>query len=229
MMTQHVLRDPAFRVAHPLNGKRRSQRHFAMFLSCLFVCSVVSLPLPAGEFNEVLSIGDAAPSWAELPGTDGKPHSLADLKDKEVVVLVFTCVSCPTAVDYEDRLQALAKKYGEQGKVAVVAVCVNRVAEDKLPALTQRAAEKKFAFSYLYDESQQIAKRYGAVFTPEFFVIDKQRKIAYMGAFDDSTDPAGVKVRYVEDAIAAALKGEKPATTETIARGCRVRYARERK
>lgn len=200
----------------------------SVFLSCFFVCSVV--PLRAGEFNEVLSIGDAAPVWTDLPGTDGKPHSLADLKSKDVVVLVFTCVSCPTAVDYEARIQALAELHSApDSKVAVVAVCVNRVEEDKLPALTKRAKEKQFAFRYQYDESQQIAKKYGALFTPEFFVLDRNRKIAYMGAMDDSTDPAGVKTRYVEDAIAAALKGEKPAVTETIARGCRVRYARERR
>lgn len=198
----------------------------AILISCLFVCSVV--PLRAGEFNEVLSIGDAAPAWAELPGTDGKKHSLVDLKDKDVVVLVFTCVSCPTATDYEDRLQALTKQYASKN-VAVVAVCVNRVDEDKLPALTKRAKEQQFAFEYLYDESQQIAKKYGAIFTPEFFVLNRDRKIAYMGACDDSTDPAGVKAKYVEDAIAAALKGEQPPLTETIARGCRVRYARERR
>jgi len=194
---------------------------------CALVVSLCAIAR-AGEFNEVLSIGDAAPAWSELPGTDGKNHSLAELKDKDIVVLVFTCVSCPTAADYEDRIQALTKNYAD-GKVAVVAVCVNRVEEDKLPALTKRAKEEGFAFQYLYDESQQIAKKYGALFTPEFYVLDRDRKIAYMGAFDDSTDPAGVKTRYVEDAIAAVLKGAKPPVTETIARGCRVRYARERR
>jgi peroxiredoxin len=195
-------------------------------------CLGVLLParLSAGEFNEVLSIGDPAPAWVDLPGTDGKRHSLADLRGKEVVVFVVTCASCPTAVDYEDRIQALAQRYASpDSKVAVVAVCVNRVEEDRLPALTRRAKDKKFVFPYLYDESQQIARQYGALFTPEFFVLDRDRKIAYMGAFDDSTDPAGVTARYVEDAIAALLKGDKPAVTETIARGCRVRYARERR
>jgi len=195
---------------------------------CALSAFVVGFPLFAGEYNEVLSIGDAAPAWSDLPGTDGKPHSLAELKDKDVVVLVFTCASCPTATDYEDRIQALAKGYAAKN-VAVVAVCVNRVEEDKLPALTKRAKEKQFAFQYLYDESQQIAKQYGALFTPEFFVLNKDRKIAYMGAMDDSTDPAGVKTRYVENAITAALKGEKAAVAETIARGCRVRFARKRR
>jgi len=204
---------------------------FPVFLRVLRAF-VVFLPLGSlsfgGEYNEVLSIGDAAPAWTDLPGTDGKTHSLADLKDKDVVVLVFTCASCPFAVDYEDRLNALVKKYGEK-QVAVVPVSVNRVEADQLPALTRRVKEKGFAFHYLYDESQKIAKDHGAIFTPEFYVFGKDRKLVYMGAMDDSTDPAGVKVKYVEDAIAAALAGTKPAVTETIARGCRVRYARERR
>lgn len=197
----------------------------AAWLSALMLLGAT---VSAGEYNEVLSIGDRAPDWKDLPGTDGKPHSLADLKDRDVVVLVFTCASCPTAVDYEDRINALAKTAADR-KVAVVPVSVNRVAADQLPALTKRVREKEFAFHYLYDESQKIARDHGAIFTPEFFVFDKDRKLVYMGALDDSTDPTGVKVKYVEDAIAAALRGERPKVTETIGRGCRVRYARERR
>ncbi len=183
----------------------------------------------AGEYNEVLSIGDPAPVWAELPGTDGKLHGLADLKDREVIVVVFTCVSCPTATDYEGRIQAIAERYAGEGRVAIVPVCVNRVAEDRLDALTERVKAKKFAFHYLYDESQKIAKDFGAIFTPEFYVFDRDRKLVYMGAMDDKTDADKVERRYVEEAIAAALAGKKPEVTETIARGCRVRYARERR
>lgn len=198
-------------------------------VTCL-VLFALGLPVQAGEFNEVLSIGDAAPVWSNLPGTDGKSHSLADYKDKAAVVLVFTCASCPTAVDYEDRINDLAKRLGgPNGKVAIVAVCVNRVKGDTLAELTERAKRREFAFDYLHDESQKIAKDYGAIFTPEFYVLGRDRKIAYMGAFDDKTDAALVQQRHVEAAITAVLKGEQPAVKETIARGCRVRYARERK
>lgn len=197
-------------------------------LLLVWSCGIVSA-LQAGEYNEVLSIGDAAPAWTDLPGVDGKQHSLSDLKDKSAVVVVFTCVSCPTAADYEDRINALAKAHaGEEGQVAVVAICVNRVKEDQLPALTERAKEKGFAFTYLYDESQKVAKDYGAVFTPEFYVLDRDRKVVYMGAMDDSTDPAKVQKTYVADAIAAVVQNKTPEAKEVIARGCRVRYARER-
>ena len=183
----------------------------------------------AGEFNEVLNIGDAAPSWSNLPGTDGKSHALADYKDKAAVVLIFTCASCPTAVDYEDRINDLAKRFGgANGQVAFVAVCVNRVKGDLLADLTERAKQRQFAFDYLHDESQKIAKDYGAIFTPEFYVLGRDRKLVYMGACDDKSDAMLVKQRHVEAAITAVLKNELPTVKETIARGCRVRYVRER-
>jgi len=183
--------------------------------------------LQAGEFNEILSIGDVAPAWSDLPGTDGKTHSLADLKDKPVVVVIFTCASCPTASDYEARIQALADAHPSD--VAVVAICVNQIEEDKLPALAKRTQEKNLTFTYLSDQTQKIAKDFGAVFTPEFYVLNRDRKVVYMGAMDDSTDPARVTKRYVNEAIQAVLNGQTPEIKEVIARGCRVRYARERR
>jgi hypothetical protein len=95
--------------------------------------------------------------------------------------------------------------------------------------MRKRAELKKFPFAYLRDDNQQIAKAYGASVTPEFFVLDKNRRVVYMGALDDATDPAAVKVNYVEEAIAASLSGKKPEVTETVARGCLVRYGRQRK
>jgi len=180
-----------------------------------------------GESNTVLKIGDAAPAWSDLPGTDGQKHSLSDLKDKQAVVVVFTCNSCPFAQDYEDRIMAFAKKHA--GAAAVVAINVNRIEEDSLANMTQRSKEKGFPYPYLYDETQGIAKAYGATFTPEFFVLGPDRKIVYMGGMDDNSDPAAVKINYLEPAVEAALKGTKLATAETVARGCRIRYARERR
>jgi peroxiredoxin len=184
----------------------------------------------AGEYNETLSVGDRAPAWAGLPGVDGKKHALADLKDKDVAVLVFTCNSCPIAVAYEDRLIAFTRKYaGPKGKVAVVAVNVNTIPQDRLPKMKERAKAKGFNFPYLYDESQKIARAYGASTTPEFFVLDRERKVVYMGAMDDKIKTADVKVNYLEPAVQAALRGGRPKVTETLARGCLIRYARKRK
>jgi peroxiredoxin len=182
-----------------------------------------------GEFNKKLNIGDAAPAWKDLPGADGKRHSLADLKDKDVVVVVFTCNSCPIAVDYEDRIVAFAKKHAApEGKVGLVAINVNTVAEDRLPEMTKRAQKKGFPFPYVYDETQQIARDYGANYTPEFFILNKKRKVVYMGAMDDKSNVQEAKENFLEPAVEAALKGQKPPKTETLARGCMIRYVKKR-
>jgi hypothetical protein len=94
--------------------------------------------------------------------------------------------------------------------------------------MKQRAEKKKFPFPYLFDETQKIAKDYGAVFTPEFFVLGPERKIAYMGGMDDNSNAAKVKANYLEPAVEAVLAGKQPETQEAVARGCRIRFARER-
>jgi peroxiredoxin len=193
------------------------------FAAAVALC--LALSVQAGKFNKVLSVGDAAPTFANLPGVDDKNHSLDELKDKDVVVVVFTCNHCPVAKDYEDRLVAFAKPYSSaDSKVAVVAICPNDLDDDRLPKMKERAKEKNFSFWYLYDESGATAKAYGATKTPEFFVLNKERKVVYMGAMDDNIDPAKVKTKYLEDAVKAALAGEKVATAETEARGCSIKF-----
>jgi len=197
-------------------------------IATLFIVfALACATLDAGEFNSVLNIGDKAPVWKELPGTDGKPHSLEDLKDSKLVVVVFTCNSCPIATDYEDRILALADKF--KNDAAFVAINVNTIPEDSLPKMKERAESRKFPFPYLFDKSQKIGKEFGAKYTPEFFVLDADRKIAYMGGLDDSSVADKVKTKHLEPAIDAILKGEQPATAETNAIGCRVRYAREKR
>ncbi len=198
---------------------------------CLtFFVAVSAVPAWAGKYNDVLNIGDPAPAWKDLVGVDGKKHSLADLADKEVVVVVFTCNSCPVATDYEDRILAFSKKYaGADSKVALVAINVNKVPEDLLPEMRERAESKGFDFPYLFDETQQIGRDFGANFTPEFFVLDKDRKIAYMGGMDDSSLEDMVKINYLEPAVKAVLAGNAPETAEAPAIGCRVRYERQRR
>ena len=150
------------------------------------VMALTSGSAVAGKYNPVLNIGDKAPAWTDLEGVDGQRHSLADLSDKEVVVVVFTCNSCPVATDYEDRILGFSKKFaGQNSKVGLVAINVNTLAEDRLPKMKERAEAKGFDFPYLYDETQQIGKAFGAAFTPEFFVLDRQRAVVFMGGMDD--------------------------------------------
>jgi len=194
----------------------------------LLTLSLIVSGLHAGEYNPVLNIGDKAPAWKDLPGVDGKQHSLADLKARDAVVLVFTCNSCPYAVEYEERIKALTKEL-QSRNVAVVAVNVNNVPDDSFDKMKERAKQQSFNFPYMFDTTQQIARDYGAGFTPEFFVLDKDRNIAYMGGLDDSSAADKVKVRYVADAINSLLDGKKVAVTETVAIGCRIRMDRRRR
>jgi peroxiredoxin len=201
-----------------------------MALAVLTSIPAVASRAQGGQFNSVLSIGDPAPAWKDLPGVDGKRHSLADLQDREIVVVVFTCNSCPIASDYEDRIIAFAKRHcGPGQKTALVAINVNTVEEDLLPQMKERAAAKHFPYPYLFDGSQKIGKAYGALFTPEFFVLDKDRKVAYMGAFDDNVEPTKTKHEYLEPAVQSILKGGKANPAETQASGCLIRYERARR
>lgn len=180
--------------------------------------------------NPTLKVGDTAPEWKDLPGTDDKKHSLADLQENSVVVVVFTCNSCPYSVDYEDRIIELRKKYaGHKEGVAVVAINSSKKPSESLDKMKERAKSKEFPFAYLADESQQVAEAHGAGTTPEFFVLNKDRQVVYKGALDDKTDATQVQVKYVELAIEAALKGELPETREVPARGCAIRFQRARK
>ena len=181
----------------------------------------------AGEFNKVLSVGDAAPVFTDLDGTDGKKHSLSEFQSKAAIVVVFTCNSCPTANAYEERIATLAKQYAHdsESKVAVVAINVNTAPEDRLDKMVERAKKKKYTYPYLYDPSQKIAKEYGAMYTPEFFVLDSNRKIAYMGSFDDKIKAEDAKEQFLIPALDTVLAGKSPAKTETLAKGCKIRFA----
>ena len=188
------------------------------------------ITVSGSAFCEAPDVGDKAPDWKDLPGTDDKKYSLDGLEESDVIIVCFTCNTCPYAVDYEDRMIALQKKYVDSGaKVRLVAINSNTIPADSLEKMKERAKEKKFNFPYLSDETQDVARAYGAIYTPEYFVLNRDRKIVYKGALDDSTKAENVKVRYVELAVTAALKGKQPDVTKTGARGCTIRFKRRRR
>lgn len=175
------------------------------------------------KFNKVLNIGEKAPVWTDLPGVDDKIHSLSDYADAKALVLVFTCNHCPVAKQYEERLLQLARKH--EKKVQVVAISVSHNGADRLEKMKLRAADKKIPFPYLYDESQESARAYGATVTPHFFVLDSDRKIAYMGAFDDNIfEPEKAEKHYVVDAVDAVLADKEPKIKEALQRGCAIEF-----
>jgi peroxiredoxin len=198
-------------------------------LIMLWACVPPTVTGQAGTYNPDRSIGDVVEPWKDLPGTDDRPHSWTDVAGRDAVVVVFTCSSCPYAVDYEERINELAERHAGAGsRVAVLAINSNRIPEDALPAMKARAEAKQFRFPYLFDESQAVARAFGAVRTPEFFVLDRDRRIVYMGAMDDSTTASAVKRRYVDDAVAAVLAGRAVEVAETAPVGCQIRFERRR-
>jgi peroxiredoxin len=213
-------------------GKELPRMRLTFALALVVGLSLVVTDVQGGgKFNKKIKVGDAAPTYTSLPGTDGKSHALADLKGKDVVVVVITCNHCPVAVAYEDRILDFAKKYtaAPNSKVALVAINVNNSEADGLPKMKERAKAKGFTFPYLHDESQKIGRQLGATVTPEFFVLDKERKVVYMGAMDDNMNPSKVKTNYLEPAVGAALKGQTPAVSETRGFGCGIQYQRSSK
>jgi peroxiredoxin len=179
------------------------------------------------RFNEVVNVGQKAPRFADLPGIDGEKHGLDEFRDAKAVVVVFTSNQCPVAIAYDERLAKLQDEYASRG-VQVVAICANFEAGHELEALKEHAEGKKLNYPYVRDDGQDVARAYGATHTPQVFLLDADRNIAYMGAIDDNEDPKQVSKRYLRDAIDAVLAGTKPGTNETKPFGCRIRIKRQR-
>jgi peroxiredoxin len=190
----------------------------------LIVVGIIGCATAVGGTGD-LKIGDNAPDFKNLPGTDDKNHSLADFK-QDVLVFVITCNHCPVAGAYEERMMDFTKKYaiGKDAKVGLVAFNISSIDEDKLDKMKVRAKEKGFNFPYLYDQSQAIGKQLNAHVTPEFYVFDKSRKLVYWGAMDDNMNESKVKERYLEPAVDALLAGKTIPTAQTKAFGCPVKF-----
>lgn len=171
-------------------------------------------------------IGDTAADF-KLTNVDGTQHSLAGIQGAKGYIVVFTCNACPYAQAYEDRIIALHKKYAPLG-FSVVAINPNDKnvqPGDSFDKMKERAKAKQYPFLYLYDESQEVAKNYGATRTPHVYVLDATRTVRYIGAIDDnSEDPSGVTEKYVENAVDALLAGKEVATKETKAIGCSIKW-----
>ncbi len=172
-----------------------------------------------------VKVGDRAPEF-KLKNVKGETISFDSYKDAKGYIITFTCNHCPYAIMYEDRLIALHKKYAPLG-YPVIAINPNDPAiqpADSYEAMKERAEEKDFPFEYLFDEGQKVYPQYGAERTPHIFLVDKKKKVRYIGAIDDNAqDAEAVKVKYLENAITALQKGKKPDPDFTKAIGCTIK------
>ena len=169
--------------------------------------------------------GDKATDF-KLKSVDGKMYSMSDYKDAKGFIVVFTCNTSPFAIKYDERVNALAKKYKTKGYV-LLAINPNDPdvqPKDTYNLMQAKAKEKGFVFPYLVDEGQKIYPQYGATKTPHVFLLDKNLVVKYIGAIDDnSDDSSAVKERYLENAIAALEKGKDPSPEITRAIGCSIK------
>ncbi len=173
-------------------------------------------------------VGDMATDFS-LENIDGHMVSLSNYKDAKGFIVIFTCNTCPYAVAYEDRIEALNKKYASKD-YPVIAIMPNNTEVkpgDNMDAMRARAKAKGFTFPYVMDKNQSIYPQYGATKTPHVYVLQKTTKgnqVKYIGAIDDNyKDAAAVTTTYVEDAVDALINNEDVKVKETRAIGCTIK------
>ena len=173
-----------------------------------------------------LDLNHRAPGFA-LPGVDGRTYSLADFDKARVLVVVFSCNHCPYVVGSEDRMIAFHDAYAPRG-VALVAINANETDNhptDDFDHMVRRAREKGFRFPYLRDASQEVARAYGALRTPHFYVFDADRRLRYTGRMDDNPrEAAKATTHELADAVDALLAGKEPPVALTNPIGCNVKW-----
>lgn len=176
--------------------------------------------------NDKLKIDSRTPGFS-LPAVDGKFYSLSSFADKKILIVIFSCNHCPYVQAYEDRIIQIQKDFEKDG-VQIVAINSNddsQYPDDSFEEMKKRAADKKFNFPYLRDETQQVAKAYGATHTPQIFLFDANRKLKYEGKIDDNwQEPGKVKSHYLRDAILEVLNNKEVSVPETFSIGCTIKW-----
>lgn len=171
--------------------------------------------------------GDLAPDFS-LPDADGRVASLADAGGPKGLLVVFACNHCPFVIHLADALGALAREISAQGiqTVAINSNDTERYPEDAPEFMTGFAAEHQWEFPYLIDESQEVAKAYGAACTPDFFLINGDGRLFYAGQFDDSRPRSGQAAHGgdVREAVRRMLDGEQPLARPYPSSGCNIKW-----
>ena len=173
-----------------------------------------------------LALGDTAPAF-RLQATDGKLHRNSDFKDAKVLVVFFTCNHCPYVTGSDEGTRKTAERFEFQGVrfVGINSNSVNTYAEDSFLHMVERMQQHKFPWVYLHDEKQDVARAYGALRTPHFFVFDALRKLVYTGrGVDYPREAAKVKVNDLANAIEETLAGRPVRVPKTNPIGCNVKW-----
>lgn len=173
-----------------------------------------------------LNIGDKAPDF-ELPATDDKTYSLSDFDSSDTLVIFFTCNHCPYVTGSDEVTRKTAEKFADKGVtfIGINSNSKNTYAEDDFPHMVERMKEQKFPWVYLRDESQEVARAYGALRTPHFYVFDKDRKLVYTGrGVDSPRDTSKMTVNDLENALDEHVQGKEISKPLTNPIGCNVKW-----
>ena len=174
--------------------------------------------------STMVKLGSVAP-YFNLPDTLGKNVSIEDF-DSELLIIVFTCNHCPYAKAVEDRLIKLGKEY--KNDVDFVLISSNdseNYPEDSPEKMAERHTEKGYPFPYLFDETQEVAKAYSAVCTPDIFLYNDDRKLEYRGRIDDNwQNPEQVEREELKMAIEAVLNGKAIDFEQKPSMGCNIKW-----
>ncbi len=173
-----------------------------------------------------LALGSPAPRFS-LPATNGGTYTFDDLKGEAATVIIFWCNHCPFVIPNQDRVIAMQDDYAERG-VSFAAICANNALThpaDSFDNMKRRALEKGYNFPYLHDESQDMARAFGAERTPEVFVFDADGLLRYHGRIDDNhEDVRQARSHDLRNALEALLAGNPPDPSETGAMGCTIKW-----
>ncbi len=173
-----------------------------------------------------LGLGRSAADFV-LPGTDGKTYTLASFADTKVLVVFFTCNHCPYVLSSDETTRQTALKFAPQDVtfVAINSNSPNTYQADSFESMIVRMNEQRFPWVYLYDATQDVARAYGALRTPHFFVFDEDRRLIYTGrAIDNPKEPRLSTVNDLENALQEHLAGKDISTTVTNPIGCNVKW-----
>jgi peroxiredoxin len=178
--------------------------------------------LEAPPAYPTLPVGELGPGFEGLLGVDGRRYDLASFGDRDALVLLFTSNRCPTAKAYVDRLNQLQREYGPRGVqlVAINSSDPHLYPDERFEAMIDRAREDAYAFPYLVDERQALAKAYGVTCTFHAFLLDRERRLRYQGRVDNARLPARVTTHDLHDALDDVLAGRAVAVRTTRAFGC---------
>lgn len=173
-----------------------------------------------------LSLGSKAIDFS-LPATDGKTYSLKNFEKAKGLVIFFTCNHCPYVIGSDELTRKTAEKFQAKGIefVAINSNSKNTYSEDSFDHMVKRMKEKKFPWVYLYDESQDVARQYGALCTPHFYVFNMERKLVYCGrAVDQPRDATKVKTHDLDHALEELVENQPISTPLTNPIGCNIKW-----